>query len=110
LSRRRVVITGLGIISPVGNSVAEAWDNILNGRSGITRITRFDASALPVQIAGEVKNFDVASYLSPKEARRYDTFIHYGLAAAMDAMKDAGNPRMQSRSASASVRVSAACR
>ena len=90
MSRRRVVITGLGIISPVGNSVAEAWDNILNGRSGITRITRFDASALPVQIAGEVKNFDVASYLSPKEARRYDTFIHYGLAAAMDAMKDAG--------------------
>ncbi len=87
---RRVVITGLGIISPVGNSVATAWDNIVNGRSGIAGITRFDASSLPVRIAGEVKNFDVASYLSPKEARRYDAFIHYGLVAAMDAMKDAG--------------------
>jgi len=90
LSRRRVVVTGLGIISPVGNSVAQAWDNIVNGRSGIGRVTRFDASVLPVQIAGEVKDFDVASYLSPKEARRYDTFIHYGLAAAIDAVKDAG--------------------
>lgn len=90
MSRRRVVVTGLGIISPVGNSVAQAWDNIVNGRSGIGRVTRFDASVLPVQIAGEVKDFDVASYLSPKEARRYDTFIHYGLAAAIDAVKDAG--------------------
>lgn len=90
MARRRVVITGLGIISPVGNSVAEAWDNIVNGRSGITRITRFDASAFPTQIAGEVKNFDVAKYLSPKEARRMDVFIHYGLAAAMDALQDAG--------------------
>ncbi len=87
---RRVVITGLGIISPVGNSISEAWDNILNGRSGITRITRFDASTLPVQIAGEVKNFDVTAYVSGKEARRYDKFIHYGLAAAIDALKDAG--------------------
>ncbi|WP_341678557.1 beta-ketoacyl-ACP synthase II [Niveibacterium sp. SC-1] len=90
MSRRRVVVTGLGIISPVGNSVAQAWDNIVNGRSGIGRVTRFDASVLPVQIAGEVKAFDVAAYLSPKEARRYDTFIHYGLAAALDAVKDAG--------------------
>jgi 3-oxoacyl-[acyl-carrier-protein] synthase II len=89
LGKRRVVITGLGIISPVGNSVEEAWANIKAGRSGITRITRFDASAFPTQIAGEVKGFDVAKYLSPKEARRYDNFVHYGLAAAMDALADA---------------------
>jgi 3-oxoacyl-[acyl-carrier-protein] synthase II len=87
---RRVVITGLGIISPVGNSVAQAWDNIASGRSGIGPITRFDAAAFPTRIAGEVRDFDVAAYLSPKEARRYDAFIHYGLAAAMDALKDAG--------------------
>lgn len=90
MTRRRVVVTGLGIVSPVGNTVAAAWDNIVNGRSGIGRVTRFDASPLTTQIAGEVKGFDVASYLSPKEARRYDTFIHFGLAAAMDAIKDAG--------------------
>jgi 3-oxoacyl-[acyl-carrier-protein] synthase II len=90
LSRRRVVVTGLGIVCPVGNSVDEAWKNILAGRSGITRITRFDASAFPSQIAGEVKGFDVAAYLSTKEARRYDTFIHYGLAAAIQAIKDSG--------------------
>jgi 3-oxoacyl-[acyl-carrier-protein] synthase II len=90
MAQRRVVITGLGIISPVGNSVGEAWDSIVNGRSGITRITRFDPSGFPTQIAGEVKGFDMAAYLSPKEARRYDAFIHFGLAAAMDALKDAG--------------------
>ncbi|MDQ7988134.1 MAG: beta-ketoacyl-ACP synthase II [Candidatus Dactylopiibacterium sp.] len=90
MTRRRVVVTGLGIISPVGNTVASAWDSIVNGRSGIGSVTRFDASSLPTRIAGEVKDFDVAAYLSPKEARRFDTFIHYGLAAAMDAIKDAG--------------------
>ncbi len=90
VARRRVVITGLGVISPVGNTVAAAWDGIINGRSGIARITRFDAAPFPTQIAGEVKGFDVAAYLSAKEARRYDTFIHFGLAAAMDALKDAG--------------------
>jgi len=90
LSRRRVVVTGMGIISPVGNTVAQAWSNISNGRSGIGRISRFDAQTFPTQIAGEVKDFDLAAYLSPKEARRYDTFIHYGLAAAIDALKDAG--------------------
>jgi 3-oxoacyl-[acyl-carrier-protein] synthase II len=90
LSRRRVVITGLGIICPVGNSVSEAWSNILAGKSGITRITRFDASPFASQIAGEVKGFDVAQYLSPKEARRVDIFIHYGLAAGIQALKDAG--------------------
>lgn len=90
MSRRRVVVTGLGIISPVGNSVEEAWGNILAGRSGITRISRFDPSAFAAQIAGEVQNFDLAKYLSPKDARRMDTFIHFGLAAAMDAFKDSG--------------------
>ncbi|MGH8619064.1 MAG: beta-ketoacyl-ACP synthase II [Burkholderiales bacterium] len=90
MSRRRVVVTGLGIISPVGNSLAEAWDAIVAGRSGITAITRFDASTFPSRIAGEVKGFDVAQYLAPKEARRFDTFIHYGLAAAIDAIKDSG--------------------
>ncbi len=83
-------MTGLGIVSPVGNTVADAWGNVVAGRSGITRITRFDASAYAAQIAGEVKGFDVSKYLSPKEARRMDTFIHYGLAASVDAVKDAG--------------------
>jgi 3-oxoacyl-[acyl-carrier-protein] synthase II len=90
LSRRRVVVTGLGIISPVGNGVPEAWKNILAGTSGITRITRFDPSPFSSQIAGEVKGFDPAQHLSAKEARRFDTFIHYGLAAAIEAIKDAG--------------------
>jgi len=90
LSRRRVVVTGLGIISPVGNSLAAAWDAITAGRSGITTITRFDASTFPSRIAGEVKGFEVAKYISAKEARRFDTFIHYGLAAAIDAIKDSG--------------------
>ncbi len=90
MSRRRVVVTGLGLVCPVGNRVDEAWQNITAGRSGITRITRFDPAAFPSQIAGEVKGFDVAAYLSAKEARRYDTFIHYGLAAAIQAVRDAG--------------------
>jgi 3-oxoacyl-[acyl-carrier-protein] synthase II len=90
LSRRRVVITGLGIVCPVGNTVKEAWSNILAGKSGITRITRFDASPFASQIAGEVKDFDVSQYLSPKEARRFDVFIHYGMAAGIQALKDAG--------------------
>ncbi len=90
MSKRRVVVTGLGIISPVGNSVDTAWTNLTAGRSGITRISRFDASALSSQIAGEVKDFELSRYLSPKDARRMDTFIHYGLAAAIDAFKDCG--------------------
>jgi len=90
LSRRRVAVTGLGIVSPVGNSVDEAWGNIREGRSGITAITRFDASPFPSRIAGEVKNFDASKYISAKEARRYDTFVHYGIAAAVEAVKDSG--------------------
>ncbi|MQY50882.1 beta-ketoacyl-ACP synthase II [Rhodocyclus gracilis] len=90
MARRRVVITGLGIVSPVGNTVDQAWQNILAGRSGIDRITRFDTSTFPVKIAGEVKDFDVTQYIAPKDARRMDTFIHYGIAAGMEAIRDAG--------------------
>jgi len=90
LSRRRVVITGLGIVSPVGNSVAEAWANILAGKSGITKISRFDPSRLACQIAGEVKGFDLAQYLERKEARHMDTFIHFGMAAGIQALRDCG--------------------
>jgi 3-oxoacyl-[acyl-carrier-protein] synthase II len=90
LSRRRVVVTGLGIVCPIGNTVAEAWSSVLAGKSGIGRITHFDASPLSSQIAGEVKNFDVAAYLSPKEARRMDRFIHLGIAAGVQALKDSG--------------------
>ncbi len=90
MSKRRVVVTGLGIISPVGNSVSDAWANILAGKSGITRISRFDASAFGSKIAGEVKDFDITNYLSAKDARRMDVFIHYGMAAGIQAVKDAG--------------------
>ena len=90
MTKRRVVITGLGIVSPVGIGVDEAWANVTAGKSGITRITRFDASSFSSQVAGEVKGFDVTAYLPAKEARRMDTFIHYGMAAAMEAFKDSG--------------------
>ncbi|HEX7329413.1 MAG TPA: beta-ketoacyl-ACP synthase II [Casimicrobiaceae bacterium] len=90
MTRRRVVVTGLGIVSPVGIGVAAAWESILAARSGIGPITRFDASSFPTRIAGEVKDFDVTRWLSAKEARRYDTFIHYGLVATMEAVADAG--------------------
>jgi 3-oxoacyl-[acyl-carrier-protein] synthase II len=90
LTRRKVVVTGLGIVSPVGTGISEAWGNIVAGKSGIARISRFDAANLPTQIAGEVKNFEVAKWLAPKEARRFDTFIHYGIAAGIDALKDSG--------------------
>lgn len=90
MSRRRVVITGLGIISPVGNDIATAWDNIVNGKSGIGAITKFDASTFSTRFAGEVRDFDLERYLSAKEARHMDTFIHYGLAAGVQAWEDAG--------------------
>ncbi|QMV74890.1 beta-ketoacyl-ACP synthase II [Comamonas piscis] len=92
MSRRRVVVTGLGCISPVGNTVAEAWSNILAGQSGIDLITKFDTTDFSCKIAGEVKGFDLESYMSAKEARTMDSFIHYGIAAAQEAVKDAGLP------------------
>ena len=90
MSRRRVVVTGLGAVSPVGNSVPEAWDNLLAGKSGIGPITRFDASAFSARIAGEVRDFDITSYISAKEARRMDVFIHFGMAAGIQAIRDSG--------------------
>ncbi|MDK4580639.1 beta-ketoacyl-ACP synthase II [Kingella kingae] len=89
MNKRRVVITGLGQISPVGNDVESAWKNLLAGKSGISKITRFDASELACQIAGEVKDFDITQYIPAKEARRMDTFIHYGIAGALQAIADA---------------------
>lgn len=88
--KRRVVITGLGIVSPVGSNIDSAWDNIVNGRSGIGRITRFDPSTFNAQIAGEVSGFDLTEYMSSKEAKQMDTFIHYGVAAGVQAWRDAG--------------------
>jgi len=87
---RRVVVTGLGLISPVGNSVATAWDNLIAGLTGIATITKFDHSALSVHFAGEVKDFNVEEYVSAKEARHMDTFIHYGIAAGTQAIRDSG--------------------
>jgi len=92
MSRRKVVVTGLGHISPVGNNVAQGWESLLAGRSGIAKITRFDASDLACHFAGEVKGFDISEYIPAKEARHMDTFIHYGLAAAIQAISDAGLP------------------
>ncbi|WP_066260547.1 beta-ketoacyl-ACP synthase II [Hydrogenophaga flava] len=92
MSRRRVVVTGLGCVSPVGNTVPEAWANLVAGQSGIDLITRFDASGMSCKIAGEVKGFDLESYISAKEARSMDTFIHYGIAAAHQAVVDSGLP------------------
>lgn len=92
MSRRRVVVTGLGLVSPVGNSVAEGWANLVAGRSGIGPVTKFDASAFACRIAGEVRGFDIAAYIPAKEARHMDTFIHYGLAASIQAVQDAGLP------------------
>lgn len=105
MSRRRVVVTGLGCISPVGNTVAEAWSNILAGQSGIDRITKFDASNFSCQIAGEVKGFNVEDYMSAKDARSMDTFIHYGIAAAEQAVKDAGLPTGEALSDDLATRI-----
>lgn len=90
MQKRRVVVTGLGVVSPVGIGVGTAWQNLIAGRSGITNITKFDASAFSSQVAGEVKNFDVTQYLPAKDARRMDTFIQYGLVAGIEAFKDSG--------------------
>jgi 3-oxoacyl-[acyl-carrier-protein] synthase II len=90
MSKRRVVVTGLGLITPVGIGVKESWANIINGQSGIGKITKFDCSTFPSQIAGEVKNFDPHAYIPPKDARRMDTFIQFGIAAGIEAFKDSG--------------------
>lgn len=92
MSRRRVVVTGLGLVTPVGNTVAESWSNLLAGKSGIDHITKFDASNLACRFAGEVKGFNIEDYIPGKEARHMDTFIHYGMAASMQAVQDAGLP------------------
>lgn len=92
MSRRRVVVTGLGCISPVGNTVADSWANLLAGQSGIDFITKFDASNFACKFAGEVKGFNLDEYITAKEARTMDTFIHYGVAASMQAVADAGLP------------------
>jgi 3-oxoacyl-[acyl-carrier-protein] synthase II len=90
MSKRRVVVTGLGIVSPIGNGIAAAWDNLLKGVSGVGPITKFDASALPTRIAAEVKGFDAKAWMPPKETKRSDTFVHYGIAATKMALDDAG--------------------
>ena len=105
MTRRRVVITGLGLISPVGNSVAEGWANILAGRSGIANVSRFDASGLSCRFAGEVKDFKIEDYIPIKEARHMDTFIHYGLAAAIQAVLDSGLPTGEALSAEQAERI-----
>ena len=105
MSRRRVVVTGLGLISPVGNSVAEGWANLLAGKTGIDTITRFDASAFACRFAGEVKGFNVEDYLPGKEARHMDTFIHFGLAASIQAVQDAGLPHGDALTEEAAERI-----
>jgi 3-oxoacyl-[acyl-carrier-protein] synthase II len=90
VSKRRVVVTGLGVVSPVGSTVVSAWNAVLRGESGIGPITRFDVSAFPVRIGGQVRDFDVTQYISSKEARRMDEFMHYGVAAGVQAVGDAG--------------------
>ncbi|HKE48024.1 MAG TPA: beta-ketoacyl-ACP synthase II [Rhodanobacteraceae bacterium] len=90
MSKRRVVVTGLGIVSPVGNDVATAWANITAGKSGIGPITHFDASTFPTRIAGEVRDFDPTQYVAPKDVKKMDPFIHYGIAASIQALADAG--------------------
>ncbi len=92
MTRRRVVITGLGLVTPLGNHVQDSWDNLVAGRTGIQTITKFDASSFACPFAGEVTGFNIEDYIPAKEARHMDTFIHYGLAASMQAIRDAGLP------------------
>ena len=90
MSKRRVVVTGLGIVSPVGNDVRSAWGSIVAGRSGIAPVTRFDTTNFPTHFGGEIRDLDLAQYMSPKEARRMDAFMQYGVAAGVQAMRDSG--------------------
>src|SRR5574343_11350 len=92
MTRRRVVVTGLGLVTPVGNNVQDSWSNLVAGQSGIQTITKFDAAAFACQFAGEVKGFNIEDYIPAKEARHMDAFIHYGLAASIQAVRDAGLP------------------
>ncbi len=92
MSKRRVVITGLGAISPVGNNVADSWNSIINGKSGIGPIEHFDVSEFSSRIGGSIRGFDITQYIPEKEAKRMDVFIHYGLAAGSQAFEDAGLP------------------
>jgi len=105
MSRRRVVVTGLGCISPVGNTVAESWNNLLAGQSGIDLIKSFDASAFACKFAGEVKGFDITQYIPEKEARHMDRFIHLGMAAAMQAVVDSGLPTGEALSEEQAARI-----
>lgn len=105
MSRRRVVVTGLGCVSPVGNTVAESWTNLLAGNSGIDLITQFDASAFACKFAGEVKGFNIADYIPEKEARHMDRFIHLGLAAAFQAVADSGLPTGEALDGEAATRI-----
>lgn len=105
MSRRRVVITGLGVVCPVGNDVESAWANLVAGRSGIAAITKFDASAFACRFAGEVKGFEVEEYIPAKEARHMDTFIQFGMAASIQAVKDAGLPTGEQLGAEQAERV-----
>jgi 3-oxoacyl-[acyl-carrier-protein] synthase II len=105
MDSRRVVVTGLGLISPVGNSVADGWQNLLAGRTGIANITKFDASAYACRFAGEVKGFQVEDYFPAKEARHMDAFIHYGLAASIQAIRDAGIPTNEQLGAEEAERI-----
>ncbi|HEX7326761.1 MAG TPA: beta-ketoacyl-ACP synthase II [Rhodanobacteraceae bacterium] len=107
MSKRRVVVTGLGVISPVGNDVATAWKNVVAGNSGIGPITHFDASAFPTRIAGEIRNFDPADYVAPKEIKKMDTFIHYGVAAGTEALRDSGLEVTEANAARIGVAVGA---
>ena len=105
MSRRRVVVTGLGLVTPVGNTVDESWSNLIAGKSGIDTITKFDASAFACKFAGEVKGFNIEDYIPAKEARHMDTFIHYGLAASIQAVRDAGLPQGDALSAELAERI-----
>ncbi len=105
MTRRRVVVTGLGCVSPVGNTVAQSWANILAGKSGIDLISKFDASSFNCRIAGEVKGFEVESYISAKEARTMDSFIHFGIAAASQAIADSGLPTLDALSDELATRI-----
>ena len=90
MSKRRVVITGMGIVSPVGNSVEESWSNILAGKSGINTLTNLETEGQAVKFGGSVKNFEITDYLKPKDAKKMDIFIHYGMAAGIQAIEDSG--------------------